>query len=178
MYYDYVEGKPAGFAQIKPVWFDVAQCGTSEIGGGSAGSAFKISSSPWIANFEGEVMGVGGHIHDGGTHLNVVVNGEVVCTSQAAYGSNEEAKSRADIIKEGGIPPPNAGQDSSSTSTAEGHGHSGGQHIISMNVCGDMSGYNGSPTTPLKIKKLVKGQSWKIDAYYDYKASFYGSIKI
>jgi hypothetical protein len=26
--YDYVEGHPAGWKNLKPVWFDVANCGT------------------------------------------------------------------------------------------------------------------------------------------------------
>lgn len=62
MYYDFVEDHPAGWDEIKPVWFDVAQCGTSEVGGGQAGGDFKIASGAWTANFEGEVMGVGGYV--------------------------------------------------------------------------------------------------------------------
>jgi hypothetical protein len=172
MYYDYVEGHGPKLGEVKPVWFDVAQCGTSEVGGGSAGSSFAVSSSPWYANFEGDVLGIGGHIHDGGTGIDIVVNKEVVCTSHAYYGSNEEAKIRADIIKDGGIPNNRPGSDPSSMAMAGmagGHGHGAGKHIISMSVCGDMAGYNGSPVEPLKMKKLVKGQNWLVTAHYDYK---------
>lgn len=62
MYYDFVEDHPAGWDEVKPVWFDAAQCGTSEVSGGQAGANFKIASSTWTANFEGEVMGVGGYV--------------------------------------------------------------------------------------------------------------------
>jgi hypothetical protein len=82
LYYDYVEDHPSDYDEIKPVWLDVGQCGTSEIRGGSAGSSFKISSKPWTANFDGEIMGMGGHLHDGGSHLEMSVNNQVICTSE------------------------------------------------------------------------------------------------
>jgi hypothetical protein len=98
LYYDYVDGIPSDFDEVKPVWFDAAQCGTSERGGGSAGSAFEIGASPWMANFEGDILGVGGHIHDGGTQLDVVVDGKVMCTSYPTYGTDEVSKTRAILI--------------------------------------------------------------------------------
>jgi len=174
MYYDYVEDHPAGWDEMKPIWFDVNQCGTSEVGGGSAGSNFKVSSTPWTASFEGEVMGVGGHIHDGGINLEVISNGQVACNSTAWYGTNEEAKKRADIIKAGGVPSANLAPSmvigsSPPGKAGGGHDHAGGQHIIAMSVCGELAGHNGSPVAPLKISKVTKGQSWTIRAYYDYK---------
>jgi len=170
MYYDYVEDHPAGFGEVKPVWFDVAQCGTSEIGGGTAGSKFTISALPWTANFDGEVLSIGGHIHDGGTHLDVTANGKVACTSTAYYGTNAEAKARADIIKDGGIPPTtiNVKEDHSNMAGMSG-GHAGGQHIVAMSVCGESVEGNGSQWGPLNVKNLAKGQSWALNAYYDYK---------
>jgi len=173
MYYDYVDGHPEGWEEIKPVWFDVAQCGTSEVGGRSAGSAFAISASPWTANFDGEVMGVGGHIHDGGTHLEVISGGQVACTSTAYYGSNADAKFRADVIKAGGVPnasiPLTNPGGGAMPAAGGGHGHDGGQHIIAMAVCGTLAGHNGSPVSPLKVSKVTKGSVWNIKAYYDYK---------
>jgi hypothetical protein len=170
MYYDYVEDHPSGWDEVKPVWFDVAQCGTSEIGGGSAGSKFTISSLPWTANFEGEILGIGGHIHDGGTRIDIIANGKVACSSKATYGSNAEAKARADIVKEGGIPPlVMAMKEEGHDGMAKMGGHGSGQHIIAMGVCGDAVEGNGSPFAPLNVKTLTKGQSWTVNAYYDYK---------
>jgi hypothetical protein len=174
MYYDYVEGHPSGWGEIKPVWFDIAQCGTSEVGGRTAGSNFKISSSPWIANFDGEVLGVGGHIHDGGTHLEVIMGKDVACKSLAYYGSGQDARSRAEIVQKGGVPSANIKQSTGSSSMSSGksgggHDHAGGQHIIAMSVCGTLAGHNGSPVSPLTIAKVSKGQSWTIKAHYDYK---------
>jgi hypothetical protein len=51
-----------------------------------------------------------------------------------------------------------------------GHGHAGGKHIVSMSVCGKgMAEHNGSPLAPLGLEKLVKGQKWDLEAFYDYK---------
>jgi hypothetical protein len=177
MYYDYVEGAGSEWADVKPVWFDVAQCGTSEVGGGSAGSSFQISSLPWSANFEGEILSVGGHIHDGGTKMDILVDKKVACTSLPYYGSNEEARARADIIRTGGVPPtpgtpmPSMAKAPAGKSDAAGHSHATGQHIVAMSVCSadTTASFNGSPASPLQQKKLVKGQSWSLTAYYNYK---------
>jgi hypothetical protein len=169
MYYDYVEDHPAGYDEMKPVWFDVQQCGTSEVGGGTAGSAFKISSSPWTASFDGQVMGVGGHVHDGGVNLEVITNGQVNCNSSAYYGSNEEARKRADILRAGGVPSANLPPSMPMAAGGGGHDHASGQHIIAMGVCGELADFAGSPSSPLRINKVQKGQVWQIKAYYDYK---------
>ena len=42
IYYDYVDGHPSHMEEVKPVWLDAAQCGTSEIGGRSAGAKFDF----------------------------------------------------------------------------------------------------------------------------------------
>jgi hypothetical protein len=42
IYYDYVDGHPNHMEEVKPVWLDAAQCGTSEISGRSAGSKFDF----------------------------------------------------------------------------------------------------------------------------------------
>jgi hypothetical protein len=60
IYYDYIDGHPADFEEVKPVWMDAAQCGTSEVSGRSAGAKFDFKSPAWITNFDGEIMGAGG----------------------------------------------------------------------------------------------------------------------
>src|ERR1700761_3937597 len=105
MYYDYVDGHPSNFHEIKPVWFDAAQCGTSEVSGRSPSSKFDFRASPWIANFEGEVLHAGGHLHDGGTEINLVVDGKVACRSYATYGTDQEAMVRARAAIKGEVLP-------------------------------------------------------------------------
>jgi hypothetical protein len=71
MYFDYVEGIPNDFEEVKPVWLDAFQCGTSERSGGTAGSAFSIGAPPWIANFNGDILGIGGHLRKFSSSLEI-----------------------------------------------------------------------------------------------------------
>jgi hypothetical protein len=167
IYYDYVDGHPTEFQEVKPVWLDAFQCGTSEISGRTPNAKFDFSSSPWVANFEGEVLGTGGHLHDGGTQVEIIVDKKVICTSVPTYGTDEEAMARAEVAKQGGIAkaapgmvsarqapasparsPPKAKSQAPAPQTpavagqdpppaASGHGHAGGKHIIAMSICAD-----------------------------------------
>lgn len=66
MTYDLVDGAlPKGWKDIKTVWFDANQCGTSEVNAPQQSGKFTVSSSAWTPNFDGEVLGMGGHLHDG-----------------------------------------------------------------------------------------------------------------
>jgi hypothetical protein len=198
IYYDYVDGHPAHFQEVKPVWLDAMQCGTSEVSGRTAGAKFDFASTPWIANFEGEVLGTGGHLHDGGTHLDVIVDKKVICSSVPTYGTDEEALAKAEISKLGATakdgrklavradppkggapkggapkgqarPPAQAPAKGPGDGPASGHGHMGSKHIIQMSICAENKGnVKDIPLSPLGIKELKKGQSWVLKAYYDY----------
>lgn len=196
MYYDFLDGHPKEWAEIKPVWFDVAQCGTSEVPGGSANTRFDIKASAWTANFEGEILHAGGHLHDGGTAVDLLVDGKLVCKSEATYGSDEEAliRSRAAIegkvyplVKGAGAAPPAAemkdvlqerqepkGKGGAPAPAAKsggggGHSHGGGRHIIAMSICTEnRAKVKDMPITTWGIKDLKKGQKWVLRATYDY----------
>jgi hypothetical protein len=58
--YDYVEGKPSGMSEVQPIWLDVDQCGFSEAKAKSQNGAYTISSAPWRATINGEILGMGG----------------------------------------------------------------------------------------------------------------------
>jgi len=177
MYYDYVDGHPSHFQEVKPVWFDVAQCGISEVSGRAPGAKFDVRASAWTANFDGEVLQAGGHLHDGGTAIDLIVDGKTVCKSTPTYGTDEEIMVRARAAIKGEVlplpgkhsstkavaPPPETGAKSG------GHGHMGGKHIMAMTICSDSNrDINGLPVVPWEIKKVKKGQSWVLKASYDY----------
>jgi len=175
MYYDFLEGNPGNFQQIKPVWFDVAQCGISEVGGRTAGSRFTISAAPWTANFNGEVLQAGGHLHDGGTAIDLIADGKNVCKSTSVYGTNKEIMDRARAIIKGVVPSLPAGITGGLTPAARAAGTSGGhhgiKHIMSMSICSEHTEpLNGMPIVPFGIKRVKKGQRWVLKASYDYKA--------
>jgi hypothetical protein len=177
MYYDYVEGHPAHFKEVKPVWFDVAQCGTSEVSGGSPNTKFDIRATTWTANFDGEILHAGGHLHDGGTVVDLLVDGKVVCKSEATYGTDGEALQRSEAAIRGEIMPLAATSSAPAPPAMEmaapkaggGHSHAGGRHIIAMNICTDnRAGLKGLPISKFEIKDLRKGQKWVLRATYDY----------
>jgi hypothetical protein len=58
--YDYVDGKPSGMSEIKPVWLDVDQCGFSEAYAKSENGYYTISSSAWKTTVGGELLGMVG----------------------------------------------------------------------------------------------------------------------
>jgi hypothetical protein len=176
MYYDYVDGHPAGYSEVKPVWFDVAQCGTSEVGGGSANTKFDIKATTWTANFDGEIIQAGGHLHDGGSVVDLLVDGKVVCKSEATYGTDAEATARSLAAIRGEVMPlgaktaaPVAAPAAEMSKSGGGHSHGGGRHIIAMNICTENKAkLTGLPISPFEMRTLKKGQKWVLRATYDY----------
>jgi hypothetical protein len=139
--YDYINGEHSKhFEPVKPVWLDVAQCGTSELFPKSQTGAFDYEYI-WRPKFTADILGAGGHLHDGGTHLTLSVDGKLVCDSVAKYGAGAGA----------GHGPQKEGQ--------SGHPNSSTEHIVSESVC------SGSD---FKLDKIQKGQVWSMKAYYDY----------
>lgn len=88
MTYDFVPGQPDGWDNVKPIWFDVNQCGTSEVDAPQEDGHFVLTSKPWKPNFEGELIGVGSHVHDGGDHVEILADDQVACNSVATYGGD------------------------------------------------------------------------------------------
>ena len=181
IYYDYVDGHPSRFEEVKPVWLDAAQCMTSEVSGRTPGAKFEFGSPAWNANFEGEVLGMGGHLHDGGMRLDVLVNNKVICSSVPYYGTDEQALVRARSARADWPRWPRcrircsraarSGEHASMSmpkGAAGGHGH-GGLHIIAMSICAEnKSNQKALPISPIGIKRVSKGQRWTLKAYYDY----------
>jgi hypothetical protein len=174
MYYDYVEGHPNNFREVKPVWFDVAQCGISEVGGRAAGSSFTVSAAPWTANFNGDILEAGGHLHDGGTAVDLVVDGRSVCKSTPVYGTDAEIMDRARAIIRGEVPPLPPGVSNGLTQAAKAahsSGHHDIRHIMSMSICDPtVKDSKGLPIVPFGISRVKAGQRWVLKASYDYKA--------
>jgi len=77
-----------GIRPVKPLWLDINQCGTSEVKAKTG--KYNYKSVPWRSTLNGPFIGVGGHLHDGGTNLTVDVNGQVVCNSEAKYATKPE----------------------------------------------------------------------------------------
>jgi hypothetical protein len=175
MYYDFIEGHPTNFREVKPVWFDVAQCGISEVSGRTSGTKFAVNASPWTANFNGEILEAGGHLHDGGTAVDLIVDGKTVCKSTSVYGTDAEIMNRARAIIRGEVPPLPSGISGGLTPAAHAAGSKGHhdiRHIMSMSICGPKIGKDskGLPIVPMGISRVKTGQRWVLRANYDYIA--------
>jgi hypothetical protein len=144
MTYDFIEGPlPAGWDEVKVVWFDVNQCGTSEVKPLKQTGSFTITSQRWVPNFAGKILGVGGHLHDGGLAVNINYNtGKPLCVSKAGYAETDEYIQRMNHA-------------------AGGKGHAAvSKHISSMTAC--------YLDQKLAVQTLSKDQSWYVEGLYDY----------
>jgi len=155
MYYDYLEGPlPSGWDDVKTIWFDVNQCGTSEYSPPKQSGSYTITSGRWSPNVTGKILGVGGHLHDGGISIDINYGtGKTLCTSKAAYGETTEYINWGGKKGMGGM-----NMKRSAGAAAMGVAE---KHISSMTEC-----YVGRDTMP--IKNVEKGQSWYVTANYDY----------
>lgn len=144
MTYDFFDGPMQdGWTDLQPVWLDADQCGMSDIHPPKNKGAFTISSKPWTPNVEGEVIGIGTHLHDGGTTLQIVVdNSTEACHSVAKYGETPEY-----IYKM-----PASRMHGPDVKIAE-------KHISSMSTC---------YFNEVGVKKIDKKQSWVLKAEYNY----------
>jgi hypothetical protein len=85
--YDFAPASTPGITDVEPVWLDINQCGTSMY---SAPAGPSERTYTWTVNRPGRLIGIGGHLHDGGTHLTVTNDstGRLICDSQATYGGD------------------------------------------------------------------------------------------
>jgi hypothetical protein len=76
----------AAVIPVRPVWFDINQCGNSEY---SIPAGFSDTTWTWKANVPGTVVAIGGHVHDSGTNIYAVdrTTGALLCDSRASYGT-------------------------------------------------------------------------------------------
>ncbi|KAI9854883.1 MAG: hypothetical protein M1824_006514 [Vezdaea acicularis] len=88
--YEYLPGLPHDFHATKQIWLDVGGC-TGSGQPAKPHSSFELTMErPWISPFSGHVTYIGGHVHDGGTHVEVLKNDVVVCDCVATYGGDPE----------------------------------------------------------------------------------------
>ncbi|GAA4703417.1 hypothetical protein Prum_021040 [Phytohabitans rumicis] len=85
--YEYVPDDVAELKRLRPVWLDVAPCGSvRDIYEVPAGGSTETWD--WEVDVPGRVIGLGGHSHMGGVNVKAtnVSTGEVICDSVVRYG--------------------------------------------------------------------------------------------
>ncbi len=126
---------------VHPFWLDIDQCGTSQLNETSAG--YNVFSYTWNVNTPGRLVGLGGHVHDGGINLVVqddTQNNLLLCNSVAGYVQ---------------APPPMQGMAAMVSNGV-------GQYVIAT-----MSGCGGGWGTTPPIATLNAGDQVSIHAVYD-----------
>jgi hypothetical protein len=101
--YDFLDGPtPEDFKHTRAVWFDVTGCfKASEMKPKNDGK-FEMSSDPWTSPVTGDILGIGGHVHDGGLSVSAFQNDREFCKSEATYGGSPKFIQRADT-RDGGM---------------------------------------------------------------------------
>jgi hypothetical protein len=94
IYYDFVPGLPEHYDHMRPVWLDIAQCLTSEYPAPKQTGWFAVDAPQWTSTFDGEIIGLAGHTHDGGQAVLVTIDGKTACNSTATYGGKPEYYSK------------------------------------------------------------------------------------
>lgn len=140
MLYDYLDqALPAGWSDVKGVWLDANQCGTSEVRPRSETGAYTIESKPWAPNFEGKVLSAMGHVHDGGIAIDIRATvDKSLCTATSRYSETPEYKY---------------------SGTSMGGDKVAVDHISSMPGC---------TSQEIKVRELRRGQAWTVKGEYDY----------
>lgn len=84
---EYVEGvMPKDWLRQRSIWLDNGNCTQyPAVPVPKDTTKFYLQSQKWVAEFDGELLGAGGHIHSGGHLVEIYQNEKVVCASKAIY---------------------------------------------------------------------------------------------
>jgi hypothetical protein len=139
--YEYIPSIPQSFTQVIPIWLDInSDCSSNSEEPAFNNTAFNYTMHPrWKADFEGRVTCIVGHLHDGGTHLEVLKNGNPVCDCVAAYGQTPGYVETAMNMNK---------------SMSMNMGSMDMVHISSLNSC-------------LNAGTSTVGDEWGLDAFYN-----------
>ncbi|KAF2431429.1 hypothetical protein EJ08DRAFT_660018 [Tothia fuscella] len=118
--YDYIDHVPAGYKEAKVMWMSIGpnRCasifsntvepnpfGESNITALLQPKKTVLSefSFPWVAPKDGYIMGMNGHLHNGGTEIEVFHNGESICKSSPKYGPGGASHMKRQMGPVGGV---------------------------------------------------------------------------
>ncbi|KAF2019983.1 hypothetical protein BU24DRAFT_448354 [Aaosphaeria arxii CBS 175.79] len=89
---------------IRAVWLDVTGCGRGEVEVKSESEAFEYSTPNWESPISGQLVDVGGHMHDGGLNMTAYRNGDPICSSVQLYNNQASIQHivAAGMCKNGG----------------------------------------------------------------------------
>ncbi|KAF2663351.1 hypothetical protein BT63DRAFT_461460 [Microthyrium microscopicum] len=88
---EYIPGKPEGMLDASPVFVPVSACDKGMVIPGivmtpKGQNKFTLNSTSIIASEDSLMFMFRGHMHDGGSNIEVKINDKVACNSKAIYG--------------------------------------------------------------------------------------------
>jgi hypothetical protein len=85
---EYIPGKPPGYLDTQILVLSAAPC--AEVIFNPTSPKYTMKSANWQVPADGIVVNMRGHLHDGGTSVEIALNGENRCTSIASYGGSPD----------------------------------------------------------------------------------------
>ena len=82
--WEFILRKDNTFKPVQPYWFDIGACGSSEKPS-MRDANFEYTSPVVKAPTNGVIAAAASHLHNGGTHLELLKEGKPLCTSYAHY---------------------------------------------------------------------------------------------
>lgn len=134
--FEYILKSTPGYKPARMVWLDVTDCSRESEFPASVGT-YKKESKEFVMKDSGEWLIAAGHVHDGGTKVEMFVNGALSCSSKQIY-----ANRRGTFVEP---------QDDSIT---KGMAMPAGSHISDVGICKDWASFK-------------KGDKVKVIAYYN-----------
>jgi hypothetical protein len=83
--FTWVPDTTPGYRAITPVWLDINQCGNSQKPAQTGQYSYNYI---WTAPQNAKLLGIGGHLHDGGTNVTITRGNEWICVSTPTYGGD------------------------------------------------------------------------------------------
>jgi hypothetical protein len=134
--FEFVSKSTPGYKPAVMVWIDVTNCGRESEFPAKTG-VYQIASKEFTVSGDGEWLTGIGHVHDGGTKVDLFVNGNLSCSSKQMYSNRRGGwlEPTDGSVIESMVMPPNT-------------------HISDVSVCKDWG-------------EVKKGDKVKVIAYYN-----------
>ncbi|KAF1812361.1 hypothetical protein P152DRAFT_482383 [Eremomyces bilateralis CBS 781.70] len=147
------KARATGYRDVYMKWNDVGQPNARE-------GQYSFKSRESAVTVSGRLLYTNGHVHDGGTHTILYVDGKEACKSVMLYG-RRPGFSEAGSEGAGATETPAAGHDAGAHEhrrdlvARQGHGgHAGSLHISDSSTCVDFG-------------DVRSGQKMHVEAFYD-----------
>lgn len=131
MLFEYVPKSTPGYRPARLVWVDVTNCAKNSDFIPKTGVYEKVSKN-FAMKHDAELLFANGHQHDGGTRVELMVNGKVSCTSKQLYS---DRRGHYTEVKENILP---------------GLAMPAGSHISDVGVCKDWGTVKKGDTMSVK----------------------------